>query len=63
MKIYQKKAEGAEFFKTLSSNADYTQFEPKEFYADGDKVFCTRVYRATVKNFEHECLMEFTLKW
>ena len=65
-KTYYKKAGAAEFFKTLTSNVDYTQFEPKEFYADGDKVFVKGYHKATVKstgkNFGHEFLMEFTLK-
>jgi hypothetical protein len=28
-----------EFFKILAENEDFTEFQPNEFYADGDKVF------------------------
>ena len=28
-----------EFFKVLAENEDFTEFQPNEFYADGDKVF------------------------
>ena len=31
--------EVGEFFKTVADNNDFSEFSPREFYADGDKVF------------------------
>jgi uncharacterized protein len=65
-KTYYGKAGAAEFFKTLNDSVNYTRFEPKEYYADRDKVFVTGYHEATVKStgktFGHDFLMEFTIR-
>jgi uncharacterized protein len=65
-KTYEGKAGAAEFFKTLSESVNYTRFEPKEYYADGDKVFVRGYHQAVVKStgktFGHNFLMEFTIR-
>lgn len=62
---YQGKKGVAEFFTSLSESIDYTEFQPKKFYADADKVFVKGYHKAkvksTAKTFAHEFLMEFTL--
>jgi uncharacterized protein len=54
------------FFSTLAANVDYTQFEPREFYADGDKIFVKGYHAATVKStgksYGQEFLMEFNMR-
>ncbi|MFI5205301.1 MAG: nuclear transport factor 2 family protein, partial [Flavobacteriales bacterium] len=64
-KTYHGKEGARDFFSTLSANIEYLAFKPKEFYADGDKVFVKGYHRARVKSngnsFAHSYLMEFTL--
>lgn len=63
---YYGKPGVGEFFATLGGAIDYTQFEPKEFYPSGDKVFVRGYHQAKVKStgktFGHDFLMEFTLR-
>jgi uncharacterized protein len=65
-RTYNGKAGAADFFKTLGDSVNYTRFEPKEFYADRDKVFVKGYHEATVKStgktFGHDFVMEFTIK-
>jgi ketosteroid isomerase-like protein len=41
--------EVGEFFKTVADNNDFSEFSPREFYADGDKVFVLGHYALTLK--------------
>ena len=63
-KTFYGKEGASNFFSTLLGNIEYTAFEPKEFYADGDKVFVKGYHEAKVKSngnsFGHSILMEFT---
>jgi ketosteroid isomerase-like protein len=63
---YYGKEGTAEFFTTLSGSIDYSEFQPKEFFADGDKVFVKGSHKAKVKStgktFGHDLLMEFSLR-
>ena len=56
----------ADFFAALGGSVDYTEFQPKEFFADADKVFAKGYHKAKVKStgktFGHEFLMEFSLR-
>ncbi|WP_018616885.1 nuclear transport factor 2 family protein [Segetibacter koreensis] len=65
-KTFYGKQGAGEFFSLLSESINYLAFEPKEYYADGDKVFVKGNHKATVKStgksFAHDLLMEFTLK-
>ena len=38
-----------EFFKIVADNNDFQHFSPREFYADGDKVFVLGDYAMTLK--------------
>jgi uncharacterized protein len=65
-KTFYGKAGIGDFFNALATTLDYSAFEPKEFYATGNKVFA-KVYqaatvKATGKSYAHDCLMEFTFK-
>lgn len=62
---YMGKAGVGQFFKNLAEAVDYKAFQPKEFYAAGDKVIA-KVYheatvRATGKTFGHDTMMEFSI--
>ncbi|MGC4100538.1 nuclear transport factor 2 family protein [Ferruginibacter sp.] len=63
---FKGKSGVAKFFSTLAETVDYTAFEPKEFYATGNKVFAKVFHAATVKatgrSFAHDTLMEFTIE-
>jgi hypothetical protein len=65
-KTYKGKAGVADFFKTLSDTINYSRFEPREYYADADRVFVRGYHEATVKStgkkFGHDFLMEFHIK-
>ena len=41
--------EVGEFFKTVAATNDFSEFSPREFYADGDKVFVLGYYAITLK--------------
>ena len=58
------KAAVATFFKQVAETVKFSQFEPKEFVASGDKVVALGHYRATTsigKSFEADFSMVFTL--
>jgi ketosteroid isomerase-like protein len=63
---YHGKQGAGQFFATLASNVDYTSFQPKEFFADKDRVFVNGYHEAKVKStgksFGHDFLMEFRLR-
>jgi uncharacterized protein len=65
-RTYHGKAGAAEFFKTLSDSVNYTRFEPKEYYADRNKVFVEGYHEAKIKStgktFGHDFVMEFTIR-
>ena len=55
----------AEFFKQVAENVRFSQFEPKEFVATGDKVVALGRYKATTpinKGFDSDFAMVFTLR-
>ena len=64
--MYYGKEGVLEFFKTLSENIDYTSFEPKEFFSDGDSVFVLGSEEGMVKTtgskYGDEWCMHFRLK-
>ena len=58
------KAAVATFFKQVAETVKFSQFDPKEFIATGDKVVALGHYRATTsigKNFDSDFAMVFTL--
>ncbi len=59
------KAAVAEFFKQVAENVQFSQFEPKEFVATGDKVVALGHYTATTpikKSFASDFAMVFTFR-
>src|SRR5689334_21382110 len=54
-----------DFFTALGGSIDYLEFQPKEFFGSGDKVFVKGYHKGknkkTGKTFGHVFLMEFTL--
>jgi uncharacterized protein len=63
---YHGKKGVVDFFTTLTGSVDYTDFQPREFFANGDYVFVKGYQAATVKStgktFGHDFLMEFKLE-
>jgi ketosteroid isomerase-like protein len=63
---YQGKEGVGEFFAALADSIDITNFQPREFFADGDHVFVKGYHEARVKStgktFGHDFLMEFQLR-
>ena len=55
-----------DFFKTLGSLYDVSEFAPKDFYPSGDKVFVlghyAETHKATKKSFESDFVHVFTYK-
>ena len=62
----QGKPAVAEFFTQVAASEDFTQFEPREYIAQGDAVVAVGHYRATTKStgrsFESDFAMVFTLR-
>ena len=62
----QGKPAVAEFFQLVATHEDFTQFEPREFVAQGDTVAAIGHYRSitkpTGKIFDADFVMVFTLK-
>ena len=59
------KAQVGEFFKLVSETVKFSQFEPREFVASGDKVVALGHYTATTsvgKGFESDFAMVFTFE-
>jgi ketosteroid isomerase-like protein len=54
------------FFKTVAETNDFSEFSPREFYADGDKVIVLGHYAMTVKKtgkkFASDWVHVFTFK-
>jgi len=46
---WQGRSQVGAFFAAVAATGDFHEFSPKEFYADGDKVFCLGRYALTVK--------------
>ena len=46
---YQGRAEARAFFETVLSSVDIHQFDPEEFFSDGDKVTVTGHLRLTAR--------------
>ena len=55
-----------EFFRTVAETVEFSEFSPREFYGDRDKVFVLGFYAGTIKRNGHkvatEWLMVFTLR-
>jgi hypothetical protein len=55
-----------EFFTSLGQLANYTVFEPKEFFAQGDAVIVlvhqTATVKGTGKTYDHDMCMHFKLR-
>ncbi|HLG40038.1 MAG TPA: nuclear transport factor 2 family protein [Chitinophagaceae bacterium] len=64
--LYHGKKGVVDFFTTLAGNIDYLEFEPKQFFADKDRVFVKGYHKGKVKStgktFGHDFLMEFQLR-
>ena len=62
----QGKPAVAEFFQQVAANEEFTQFEPREYIAQGNTVVAVGHYRAvtksTGKSFESDFAMVFTLR-
>jgi len=60
------KAGVAEFFASVGREEEFSHFEPKEFFASGDRVVVLGSYHAKVrrtgKSFEGEWTMAFTFR-
>ncbi len=59
------KAAVEEFFGQVAANVNFSQFEPREFVASGDKVVALGHYTATTpakKSFDSDFAMVFTLR-
>ena len=59
------KAAIGEFFKQIAQNVNFSQFEPREFVATGDKVAALGHYRGTTpigKTFDLDFVMVFALR-
>jgi hypothetical protein len=56
----------AEFFSIVGREEDFVRFEPREFFANGDRVVALGSYSARVRrtgrSFEGEWAMAFTLR-
>lgn len=56
----------AEFFQALGAQSEFTQFEPREYIAQGEKVVALGFYaatcRSTGKSYESEWAMVFTIR-
>jgi ketosteroid isomerase-like protein len=65
-RTYKGKKGVENFFSDLSSSIDYSIFEPKEYFGDGEKVFVKGFHKAKVrstgKEFAHDFLMEFEIR-
>jgi uncharacterized protein len=63
--VRRGKAAVAEFFKQVAENVHFSQFEPKEFVATGDKVVALGHYKATTPfktGFDSDFAMVFTVQ-
>jgi ketosteroid isomerase-like protein len=57
-------AQVAEFFKTVAQSMNFTQFEPREFVAERDRVVALGHYAATTASgrIESDFVMVFTVR-
>jgi uncharacterized protein len=58
-------AEVAAFFKTVGENVRFSQFEPRQFLAQGDRVVTLGHYRGTAPSggsFDSDFVMVFTVR-
>ncbi|HKE17113.1 MAG TPA: nuclear transport factor 2 family protein [Kofleriaceae bacterium] len=44
-----RKADVPSFFQALAAECDFTRFEPRDFAASGDQVYCTVSYDVTIR--------------
>lgn len=65
-RTYKGKQGVATFFQSLMEAADFKVFEPKGYYADGDKVFAVihqqAIIRKTGKQYDHPFIFEVTFE-
>src|SRR5215210_2417636 len=45
-----KKSDVPQFFQALAESSDFTRFEPRDFAAGGDNVYCTVSFDVRFKN-------------
>ena len=65
-RLYEGPEDVGEFFKVLSETQEASIFEPREFFADGDRVVCLGFFRyrvrSTNKEWESDFAMVFTFR-
>jgi uncharacterized protein len=63
--MYHGKVGVARFFQTLGENVNYTLFDPREYFSDGNNVFVKGrhegVVKSTGKTFAHDFIMQFVV--
>jgi ketosteroid isomerase-like protein len=61
-----RKADVPKFFQALASECDFTRFEPRDFAAAGDVVYCSIGFDVTLRRngrkLSHETMHRFTFK-
>jgi len=64
--MYHGKVGVARFFTLLAESVDYTLFDPREFFADGNNVFVKGRHegraKPTGKSFGHDFMMQFVIR-
>lgn len=65
-RLYEGPENVGEFFKVLNETQEASIFEPREFFADEDRVVCLEFFRykvhSTNKEWESEFAMVFTVR-
>ena len=65
-RLYEGPEDVGEFFKVLNETQEASIFEPREFFADGDRVVCLGFFRyrvrSTNKEWESDFAMAFTFR-
>ncbi len=65
-RLYKGRKDVGEFFKVLDETQEATVFEPREFFADGERVACIGCFRyrvrSTNKEWESDFAMLFTIR-
>lgn len=52
-----------DFFKKLSQTMDFSQFEPREYVAQGDRVIALGYYRGKAKTTGREFASDWVMAW
>ena len=59
----RNREELAKFFQDLGAMLNFTQFEPREYIANGDRVVALGRYAGTVRQSEHPFDNEWAMVW